>query len=1141
MKLTDDQKKVVTAKTNILVAASAGTGKTSTMIERVIFLLLTEKVDISEILFLVFNETNARELKLKIYDAICAKLNEVKKENLDIEKKLLMRALSNLPYSNIYTIHSFSAKVTREHFSELNISPNFSILDENDSNLTEIISNVLDEKGKEEDNAVFIDLIKLFSTRANAVNQILKLYNSLCEQASFKGSIEEIKNKTVDILFKESLDIILEHFNTAFKRLRSWALKAHKIVIDYYEQSTIKTKDSLKYLDYVDSVCKPFINGIKFKTFSDLIQHNIEFLRHLPKFKDEIGDELVFAIAEAYKDDIRDKIKDIKKSKKDKSDVDLKNEISDVMKYTKLILNILLNVHDEYSNFKRRRKLMSYSDLQIFCLEALKLYPNYGIQFKHIFVDEYQDLNHIQEEIITKLSKNNLFVVGDVKQSIYRFRHAEPKIFLNRKKKYELANTEQVIYLKQNFRSSNKVLDFVNRIFESEMTEDISEVDYNKEKFILKDDTVNNDDVTCILYEESKGEEIDNSVSKYIAEQIKDFIDQGYKYSDIVILTRKNIYNESLCNNLKILSVFDEYKIPYNTISNKDRKNELTEIISFLNAINNPHKDIYLFTYLTSIFSKLTEKDLYIITNAVDARKNQLRENLDINSLTSLYDRLSLLRIMRDQKNENNEYNKVVDAYRDKIYQRIETLKEYRLISVSCSPTELINMIVAKYHYDSYLKSKSSEGYLLLNRLIELSSKFNSLNEFLTELQKTNLILGKQSADSNAVEFATVHSYKGLEKPIVFAVSLKSKGANETGDIFLSGKELFAIKSSDKSTRQKNDNLTTYAYRYLKSDNEFKDELRLLYVQLTRSKNSTNGLSNKLILVHQGKIEDINKSNQRQIGANIVLYEASIKKSLTIFPKQFNGIINNAYSLNDLGISFYVAQSINNASEQIKITRNNIQISNNLKTEIEKIGNFEYQYKDAINSAIHYSVSEISGENNDDGVRLAYIKGLVILGSLYHKVLEKIDFSAKTIKEVDRQITTMINIRILDKEEAETINRKYILNVINCPIIQENISKGSILEREKRISSAMSVSQLDEKSRCDDLTLVDGIADLIIKNDEDYIILDYKLSRPKDDELLEKYKKQLSLYQKILEKEYSEKVTKKCLIYINTGQVEFFD
>lgn len=1140
MKLTVDQRKAVEAKNNILVAASAGTGKTSTMIERVIHLILKENIDISEVLILIFNDANARELRIKLYDAITSKLAESQIAESKVGKQQLTRALSNLPYANIYTIHSFSSKVAREHFSELNISPSFSILSDEELKLREVISEVLDAGRESEYKEDLIDLIKIFTSRERTVDEFLQLFKLLSEQVSFKGSINEIENKTPEQFLNESIEIVLRYFNKAFERLSVWSKEAQQIINSHYMKKELLTSEEKKYINFAKSIYANFLNFKKLSTISELLNFEVEFEKDSKSNHECFGYDLIYAIREAYKVEFRDEIKKIREIYTCDIDTKLKSDVNGIIKYVKVILKVLIETYERYSKYKISNRLMTYSDLQTYCLKALEINTDYKKQFKYVFVDEYQDLNHIQEEIINRLTENKLFAVGDVKQSIYRFRFADPKIFIDRKKRYENSKENQIVYLKHNFRSSTKILDFVNRIFKTEMTENLSDVDYENEKFILVNNKINDDDVKCIICNKNDKNDEDVSLSTYIACQIKEYISQGYKYEDIVVLTRNNICADSLNIKYKILSVFDKFKIPYKTSSNEDNKIELIDLISFLNAINNPYKDIYLFSYFTSYFSKLTEKDMNIIKNATDARRNQeLKQGNSIN-FTCLHDRLEFLTIMEDLKDNSNEYNEVAHHYLKIIKEKLKTLKDYRLLAASYSPKELIYKIISKFHYDSFLKSKGSNTYSILNSLIDLSSRFTSLSDFLNELEKSPIKSTKQSGNLNAVEFSTVHSYKGLEKPIVFASTIFKKKPQNTDDINLLGKELFSIKSTDSKTRKKYNNITCFAYKYLSKMYDFKDELRLLYVQLTRAKNLSNGTTSKLILIHNGEYENSLDSNSSTLFDKVKLSRVVPKKSLTIYPNQFCDIINNAISLSDLGIKYYKVDCIEDSEEAQDNKYVHLDIPKILKREIDNIQKFEYKFKDSIDAAIHYSVSDLSKDNNIDSLKKAYFKGIMNLGTVYHKVLQNIKFTLTTIEEVKSLLNTMVNSQILSKDERTQVDEKLILNIIKLPIIQENIRKGAILECEKRIFSTMKVCDVIEKNNCQDLTLVDGIIDLVIRGEEN-IIFDYKLSRPKDEDILDNYKKQLFLYKKIFEKEIGEKINKVGLIYINTGEIEFFD
>ena len=1175
-KPTKDQEKIILANNNVLVAASAGTGKSTTMIQKIIHLIINEGVELPEILVLVFTDANSRELKKKIYDALYDELLRSKEH-----EKVLIKAISDIPYANIHTVHSFSSKVAKEHFNELQISPTYAIISsDQDEKLIKIINAVLDMYAMAENpDDTYVELMQIFDTRANAVDQIMRLYTKMTEQEDFEKSLSEIENKTNEQFLKEYIQTITRYYQVRINKLKivykklsdddmvteEEKIKAQLRELDATSCDELK-KDWGTLLNEMESI-RSFINYCdSINCIEDLLKiSEFKFARrpngYLDKWQKFESSKKVLSLNEAIKKEIVDPIKPLfKYIESIKKDTDpyqtvMLKEIADFNKYIKLIMQILRQINNEYTTYKISHRIMTYNDLQIYCLKALTIDEEYKNRFKNIFVDEYQDLNPIQEAIVNKLSRDNLLAVGDIKQSIYTFRDADPTIFLNRARRYLESGDEKnhILYLKDNFRSSPAILDFVNKIFKNEMTEELSDVNYENEAFTVDTDNIDHEDINYIFIN-SKAENEEDEIQKtrkYIVAQINNLIEQGYKYNDIVFLTRKNIHKDPLNKKYNILGLLDQNHIPYRTNVADSAKSLVVELISFLNVLNNPHKDSYMLGFLTSFFSNLNEKDLNIINNAVLLRQKELAEQKYL--LNSIYDKLVFFSEHFSISNDSSictkeHYRSTIEGYKKKVLKILGVIKKFKIYSGVYPLNELINKIISEFHYDEYLKSLNQNAYSALLSLISESANYDSISEFVRELENIEINIKGGGSDVDAIDFSTIHSYKGLEKPVVFASMVDSRGMDVmSSDINLLGKDFYSFKTTDIISKSKKDNISNFAFKCLKSERELKDELRLLYVQLTRVKNTN--IKNKLIILQEMSDEYFGEEDVRAIDANINLAKISFSGKYHFNKSSFKSIMEDAIISGDLGVNFYKIEEINNGNEVTdKKQYEEVVIPKDIEKQIEKLKKFEYKNQDALTASIHYSVLNVAGANTnlerkeiqEPGVEVLdriEKKMLMSLGVIYHKVLEKIDYTIKEQSAVSESINNMVSAKIITQDEREKISDEIIDWVLNSKVIRDNVYKGGILKHEVEVSAAMKVSELFENNNCEDMTLLEGIIDLLIIGKEN-VIIDFKLSKPKDDAIKEQYFKQVSMYKTIYEKGNNIKIDKKILVYLLNKEYE---
>ena len=670
---TKEQKQAIYEKgSNILVAAAAGSGKTAVLVERIINKIINEKIDIDKLLVVTFTNAAASEMRERVLDAIYKKLEE------EPENENLQRQVTLLNKASICTIDSFCLEIVRNNFYELeNLSPNFRIADTTQIELLkqEIIEELFLEKYEKEDK----DFLKLINT-----------YTSYKDDAPLKDLILKIYTYIQSNPFPQKwLEEKIEMFNLNNKLDQDFIKTPWgKILLEEVQEELIDDISLLK------EVQKKLSYNSDLDAFEKVILNDIDKLEFLSKNLNnwdnayEISKNLNFVTWPRKKIDlnIKDESKDIRDDVKKKlkkvldkilicNSKEANEDINNMYEILLKLKDIILEFEKRFSKAKMEKNIVDFNDIEHFALKILinsqdgktieetKVAKMYKQKYEEIAIDEYQDSNLVQEYILNSVSnKNNIFMVGDVKQSIYKFRQAMPELFLDKYNKYKTIedktkNDNLKIQLFKNFRSKQNILDFTNIIFENIMSDNLGDIDYNKEEYLnlgASYEKINQDAKTKINIinieenEESKDElnqdldikedmpkdiekEIESEIederiedieleARFVANKIKKLIDSKYqvwdkkqnkyrdiKYKDIVILLRSTaklapIYEQEILN-LK-LPVFSDSSQEYL------ESTEIQTIMSLLKIIDNPMQDIPLVATLRSNIGKFTDDEL---------------------------------------------------------------------------------------------------------------------------------------------------------------------------------------------------------------------------------------------------------------------------------------------------------------------------------------------------------------------------------------------------------------------------------------------------------------------------------------------------------------------------------------------------
>ncbi|MDE7372529.1 MAG: UvrD-helicase domain-containing protein, partial [Clostridia bacterium] len=604
-KLTEDQKKAVSSKGHVIVSAAAGSGKTSTMVKRIL-LMVCEGISLRNMLVLVYNTAAADELKERLHGGLfelaCTARGELKER--------LRKEIDDLTFCHICTIHSFCSALIRDNFDKLGLSPTFEVLDEqaNAVYMNKALDNVFESYSERED-AVFDNIAEIFSKARREDNlrtNIIKLHGIIDIQPDREEFLRRV-SACFDSFEDSEFMLRLQEYYKSFFRNALDKLIANSELIG--TTSLEKYKEAVRIMI---SFCEQQLNA---KSFTEMCALAVDFEKPaLGTRSRKLGDDekRISDVTKGYIDEITKVIKEQLADLRPEFDRFKEGHVQN-KEYIEKIIEITESFDVELKRLKAEGNVLSFEDLQHYAGRLLDEYPTLGDAYDAVYVDEYQDVNPTQEAIIEHLVRGECFMVGDVKQSIYGFRLADPAIFLSRKSKYE--NGEGVaISFNRNFRSSRAILSFVNGVFNTVMTKSGAQVDYRSDGAFDLKDTPENGGVQVHLFSDYKtssaeasglyditnhesGDEkvIKGSLfeAKFIAKEIKSLVGHALvegremRYGDIAILFRSRTRNARL-----IIEQLKAEGIPVEEggfIKSSSRPER--EIVCMLRVLDNPRQD----------------------------------------------------------------------------------------------------------------------------------------------------------------------------------------------------------------------------------------------------------------------------------------------------------------------------------------------------------------------------------------------------------------------------------------------------------------------------------------------------------------------------------------------------------------------
>ena len=889
---TTEQQQVIDLRNrNILVSAAAGSGKTAVLVERIVK-IITDKnhpVDIDHLLIVTFTNAAAAEMRERIGNAIEKALDEQPGD------EHLLRQLTLIHNAQITTIDSFCLYVVRNHFHEIDLEPNFRIGDEGELKLLreDVLGRVL-EQNYEEPSEAFSDFVEGYAsgrTDAALNEMILQLYEFSRSYPwpekwldSFVGiyrieNREELDRAEWLAPLTENICFVLKDCEQLLKQ--ALAVTQQDDGPDMYEKAVRSDLEKYESLSKLTSFCELSV------ALSDIKYDRLASSRGFEGDPDKL--ELVKSLREQAKDVVKKLCKQYFFCSPEMMIEQLERTepmLEEVVRLTKQFA-------DEFAAAKRRKNLVDFHDVEHFALQILvdeetekakKTAEEFRDTFEEIMIDEYQDSNEVQETLLRSISReergeNNIFMVGDVKQSIYRFRLARPELFMKKYDSYSLEeSTTQRIDLHKNFRSREEVLTCTNDIFYKIMVRSLGNVEYDAEAALYPGASypVSADFTPEILLADSNDELLEDTElsdkktleAKIVAEEIRHLMKtqpvtdkatgelRAARYSDIVILLRSlSGWADSL------VEVLNGNGIPAHTVSSTGYFStvEVQTVLSMLRLLDNPRQDIPMAAVLRSPMAGLTDEELAVLR--LEDGSVPFHEAV-LELAEGLYEEDGQKEISdseadseADQKQGRNADGKKEDDIETTAHRKLlKFYKKYRQLRQLVPDTpihELIEIILRETGYGHYVAAMpaGSRRTANLNMLLEKAAAYEKTSykglfhfvRYIDELQKYDVDFGEADMvgeNEDVVRIMSIHKSKGLEFPIVIVSGMgKNFNKQDTRSKMVLHPELgIGLDYMDGKKRIKSPTIAKKAIAKQIELENLGEELRVLYVALTRAK-----------------------------------------------------------------------------------------------------------------------------------------------------------------------------------------------------------------------------------------------------------------------------------------------------------------
>ncbi len=1193
----DQQRVIDTRNKNILVSAAAGSGKTAVLVERIIRRIMDPKepVDIDKMLVVTFTNAAAASMKERISNAIQSRL-AMEPENTHLQRQAIL-----VHQAQITTIHSFCLYLIKNHFEAIGLTPDFTVADEASVKLLagEIKEQVLEEAFAEA-NADFLYMVEFICHNG--------------KESSLEEYMDQLYARAMSMPFPKSW-LMERKKDYDFQNLKDFTdtdagkylyLHIHGLLKSYEEaygqlyRIATQPDGPYMYADLLEAEQQYLQRMLKLESLEDISRFlpTMDFGR-LPAKKDD-------SVNAAKKEWVKNKRSAYKKAIQElgaqffgKGPQSIEVENAACKRVTEALIQITLTYMERLTAEKRRRGLIDFHDMEHMALEILLRETEDGFEpteiacsyrefFEEVMVDEYQDSNMVQEFLVTTVSdiaKSNRFMVGDVKQSIYKFRLARPELFMEKYHLYAGKDTDKNIRidLKQNFRSRKEVLEATNSVFEKVMLPELGGIAYDEHAALYPGAhyiEAPGMEAELLVVTEDRPEHYDAKEweAYCVAGRIKELIREGrildesgnglrqVTYGDIVLLFRSPSSFEEAYK-----KVFEEQQIPIFMTSGSGYFDavEIQNLVKLLQAIENPRLDIPLFGVCTSVFGGMNESQLAKVKVHY---KEAFHDRNIKKSEQCLYDMLCLYA----KDFPENEITVIIKQLQAKL-QKYREQMEYLTVA------ELLYQILRDFHYREYISVLPDGEKRLANvaLLLEKATTFGAgsyrglfaFTSYINQLHKQSIDYGEAGMveHTDAVRVMSIHKSKGLEFPVAIVCGMgQNYQMRDKQQMILIDNDMgVGMDYVNPLLRSKNKTLRKNVIALKMEQEILAEEQRILYVAMTRAKE-------KLIMVgYKAKFEG---SEMQDSEFTLNLTKGTCMLSDVLMAKSYLDLCllardeHSPVVIREMTMEDYVAKEITETVsrderkewlltrlEQSSVSVSDMQADEHqlYQTCMEHFA-FQYPYDDLKDLYTATSVSELKKaamkedqvdvhdifEKEREAELFPYIPPFMQekvemsgaeRGTAYHRVMELVDFRVPPVKyeEWQQSLEEMVKTGRLSERQKECIYIPKLCKFMKSDIARRmrKAAESGLLRKEQSFYLGVPANVVNASFPAEELMLVQGIIDAYFEEEGELVLVDYKTdSVGNGQELVKRYQTQMLYYIKALEQTLDKKV-KEVILY----------
>lgn len=1199
----DQQRVIDTRNKNILVSAAAGSGKTAVLVERIIRRIMDPKepVDIDKMLVVTFTNAAAASMKERISNAIQARL-AMEPENTHLQRQAIL-----VHQAQITTIHSFCLYLIKNHFEAIGLTPDFTVADEASVKLLagEIKEQVLEEAFAEAD-ADFLYMVEFICHNG--------------KESSLEEYMDQLYARAMSMPFPKSW-LMERKKDYDFQNLKDFTdtdagkylyLHIHGLLKSYEEaygqlyRIATQPDGPYMYADLLETEQQYLQRMLKLESLEDISRFlpTMDFGR-LPAKKDD-------SVNAAKKEWVKNKRSAYKKAIQElgaqffgKGPQSIEVENAACKRVTEALIQITLTYMERLTAEKRRRGLIDFHDMEHMALEILLRETEDGFEpteiacsyrefFEEVMVDEYQDSNMVQEFLVTAvadIAKSNRFMVGDVKQSIYKFRLARPELFMEKYHLYAGKDTDKNIRidLKQNFRSRKEVLEATNSVFEKVMLPELGGIAYDEHAALYPGAhyiEAPGMEAELLVVTEDRPEHYDAKEweAYCVAGRIKELIREGrildesgnglrqVTYGDIVLLFRSPTSFEEAYK-----KVFEEQQIPIFMTSGSGYFDavEIQNLVKLLQAIENPRLDIPFFGVCTSVFGGMNESQLA----KVKVHYKEALHGRDIKkSEQCLYDMLCLY--ARDFPED--EITVIIKQLQEKL-QKYREQMEYLTVA------ELLYQILRDFHYREYISVLPDGEKRLANvaLLLEKATTFGAgsyrglfaFTSYINQLHKQSIDYGEAGMveHTDAVRVMSIHKSKGLEFPVAIVCGMgQNYQMRDKQQMILIDNDMgVGMDYVNPLLRSKNKTLRKNVIALKMEQEILAEEQRILYVAMTRAKE-------KLIMVgYKAKFEG---PQMQDFELTLNLAKGTCMLSDVLMAKSYLDLCllarheHSPIVIREMTMEDYVVKEITETVSRderkewllTRLKQSSASLSDMQADEHQLYQTcmehfaFKYPYDDLKDLYTATSVSELKKaaikeeqadvhdifEKEREKELFPYIPPFMQQkvemsgaerGTAYHRVMELVDFRKPPAKyeEWQQSLEEMVKTGRLSERQKECIYIPILCKFMTSDIARRmrKAAESGLLHKEQSFYLGVPANQVNASFPAEELMLIQGIIDVYFEEDGELVLVDYKTdSVTNGQELVERYQTQMLYYTKALVQTLDKKVKEVILYSMSLGE-----